>query len=81
MQINLSFVSIIKLITRIVARHVAAVSAMHKVTLFLVHKITLLAIRIEIMEVFTSLLVNIKPIRLITYISRAHQLYRVSKNH
>ena len=54
-QISLSFVSIIKLTTRMAAVHKAIVSAVHKVTLSLVHKITLLVMRIEPTRSTTSL--------------------------
>ena len=54
-QISLSFVSIIKLTTRMAAVHKATVSAVHKITLSLVHKTTLLAMRIKPTKAVTTL--------------------------
>ena len=60
-----SFVSIIKLRTRIAAVYKATVFAVHKVTFLLMHKVTLSAIHIE-------------PKRPTTCILRAHQVYKAS---
>ena len=65
-QIGLSFVSIIKLTTRMVAGH----------------KSTLPAMRIKLTKAITSLWVNIKPIKPTNSTSRADQeVYRVSQDH
>ena len=80
-QMSLSFVSIIKLTTRMAAVHEATVSVVHEVTLSSVHETTLPAVRIEPTKAVTSLRVNIKPTRPTTSISRTHQVYRVSQDH
>ena len=55
-------------------------AAVQKATVSAVHKITFFAVRIELTKAVTSSRVNIKPTKPTTSTSRAHQVYKVSRN-